>query len=281
MPDNDLGGIGLTVNARRVDKAAGARLANDPLTRLYLEAGLLLLSQELLEPANSDTLWEHPLRILSRNMIVKAAKSMREASATPPGDGSFRDRWPRQSDYVADLIRYSMLPLLWSGELQLADDSRAPLSTGVCFSEVAHEIARQETELVNNGTVAMRLHLVATALAGKYTTVLTALTDVYRMVTDRWQATYGAIFAARRITLRPGISMRELTMMLTALSEGLNKRYLGDSDATELLIDEQHKRTLLGKAALLLVAGAVDPGDGLTVEQQVDNLLGAPESSTD
>jgi hypothetical protein len=66
--------------------------------------------------------------------------------------------------------------------------------------------------------------------------------------------------------------------MLTALSAGLNKRHLGDSESTGPLIDEQTNRTPLGKAAPLLLAGAVDPGDGLTAEQRVDELIGPPEA---
>jgi hypothetical protein len=61
--------------------------------------------------------------------------------------------------------------------------------------------------------------------------------------------------------------------LLTALAEGLNKRYLGDPTAAALLVDEQTRRTLLGKGALLLALGGVDTGDGSSVDQIADKLF--------
>jgi hypothetical protein len=187
MDDDDLSDLGLTVTHRRRDPEAGRRLTTDPLTRAYLDAGVRLLELELLNGGAEDDAWDHPLSTLTRRALVEEIVRGGYRGKTSPGDGSFRDRWPKQANYFADLVRYTMRDEFWSDELELADKSTQPLSTQSRLSSIVHAVAYRDTRLVSDGSAALRFHLLATAMANKYASVLTALTSAYIAVTARWQ----------------------------------------------------------------------------------------------
>jgi hypothetical protein len=71
--------------------------------------------------------------------------------------------------------------------------------------------------------------------------------------------------------LRPGITLDEFTVMLTGMAEGLGLRHIGELGGR--VIDHHHRRALLGKAVNLLIAAAIDPGDGRPIEAVVDELM--------
>jgi hypothetical protein len=60
-------------------------------------------------------------------------------------------------------------------------------------------------------------------------------------------------------------------MMLTGMAQGLSLRHIGA--ASGKVVDHHNRRSVLGKASQILIAGAIDPGDGREVAQVVDELM--------
>lgn len=68
--------------------------------------------------------------------------------------------------------------------------------------------------------------------------------------------------------IRPDISVQEVSDILQALVDGISVRMAADPNAS--LVDHERRRSLLGKAALAIIAACVDSGDGLTLEEFAD-----------
>lgn len=75
--------------------------------------------------------------------------------------------------------------------------------------------------------------------------------------------------AFANLQLRPGITLREITCLLTAVADGLQMRYVADPD---MELDDDGQKSLLGKAVLAFVAACVDSGDGRSLEDLVRDI---------
>ncbi|MGH3622301.1 MAG: hypothetical protein ACRDQ5_10990 [Sciscionella sp.] len=270
--EDDLSDIAYNVRKRRRTAHAGRRLANDPLTRAYLEAGMRILEQEFFEENIAEDNMRRPLSTLTREAVLAEAANGSDPLPIRPGEGSLRDRWEYFSDYIGDLVRYALRGSYWIPHLELAESSVQLLHrSDVSFSAIVHEVAYQSAALGVDST-ASRFRFLVTAMADQNPTVQEALAGVYAKSTNRWKIAYSAILADRGIKLRPGISLDEITMILTAVAEGLGLRMVGDPSAP--ILDHHHRRALLGQAAVAIFAACVDAGDGKHIDQVVDSLSG-------
>ncbi|MGH3915516.1 MAG: hypothetical protein ACRDTC_19230 [Pseudonocardiaceae bacterium] len=94
--------------------------ANNALTRVYLEAGVRLLEGHLfVESAGNDRLESRTFRWLSRGKVIAEVANGPECSLKG-NDGTFRDRWDPFSDYLGDLILYSLRDCQWDARTDLA-----------------------------------------------------------------------------------------------------------------------------------------------------------------
>jgi hypothetical protein len=265
MYDDDLSTV--VRNVHRRTEATSRQLANNPLTRAYLEAGVRLLHREFSEPPGDDR-FLRPLAGLTRQAVIDEVTNGPTELPSRGTVGSFRDRWEYFPDYLSDLARYTLRLRRWSPYNRLAGEAAPELSNGD-FSAAVHEVCFRDMQLVAASTV-LRFRFLASALAEHDERVREAMVSVYHDLTATWTEVCTAAVTGRGLTLRPGFTFEELTTILIALAEGLALRTVGDPAAP--VLDSTHRRALLGKAALALFIGTVDPGDGSSVDQAADRI---------
>ncbi|HEU0087465.1 MAG TPA: hypothetical protein VFQ77_07420 [Pseudonocardiaceae bacterium] len=266
--DDDLGDVLRHLN--RHSRQAQRQLANHPLTRAYLEAGMRLLAEEFFpKPADEDDRPQHRsfLRI-SRDQVIKEVAHGPDDLPHQGNPGSLRDRWPYFSDYLGDLILYALRIDRFGGHLELAEQAADAIGDDT-LSLAAHEIAYRDLNLKIDDT-ATRFHFLVTAFADHDPVVAKALSAVYEELTESWRQVYEKIFQSRGLRLRPGLSLDEFTLIITAVAEGLALRAQGDRSTA--VLDHKRRRSLLGTAALALMIAFVDPGDGQTLEDIADRV---------
>lgn len=264
---DDLTDVVLNVHRRTAE--ATRRLANHPLTRAYLEAGLRILKREFHAgpPGDADRLLR-PLATLTRETVIAEVANGPAELPRQGTVGSFRDRWAYFPDYVSDLTRYILRAERLPWDAALAEQAEPALADGE-FSSAVHEIAFRRMMLAAHSTT-LRFRYSAIALAMQDQRLYEAMSSMYRDVTGVWERLVESVLSRRGLSLRPGVTPRDLAVLLTALNEGLAFRMAGDPNHG--VLDETARRGLLGTAALALFAGSVDSGDGASLEDLVDQL---------
>jgi hypothetical protein len=256
-------------NVHRHNAEATRRLANNPLTRAYLEAGFRILEREFADGhARDDDRLHRPLATLTRETVITEVANGPAELPRQGTVGSFRDRWAYFPDYVSDLTRYVLRTQRMPWDARLAEQAGNALTDGE-FSSAVHEVAFRRTMLSTRSTT-MRFRYSAIALATRDQRLYEPLSSLYEHVTEAWERLIESVLSSRDLRLRPGLTPRDLAMMLTALNEGLALRVA--SDPNHHVFDEASRRSTLGTAALTLFAGAVDTDDGATIEDVVDAL---------
>ncbi|GAB3433207.1 hypothetical protein [Actinophytocola sediminis] len=264
---DDLAGV--VLNVHRSTPEATRRLANHPLTRAYLEAGLRILERELKAgPAGDEDRLLRPLATLTRDTVITEVAGGPAELPRQGTVGSFRDRWAYFPDYVSDLTRYVLRPRRMPWDALLAEQAQDALAAGE-FSAGVHEVAFRRMMMSVHSTT-LRFRYSAVALAMQDQRLYRAMSSMYEDVTGVWQRLVESVLAGRNLTLRPGITARDLAVMLTALNEGLAFRIAGDP--SHQVLDEQTRRGLLGTGALAIVAACVDTGDGASLEDLADQI---------
>lgn len=90
-----------------------------------------------------------------------------------------------------------------------------------------------------------------------------------------WKIIYARFLQSRGLWLRPGTSPADFADLLTAVAEGLALRQLADPNAQVV------ERSLLGKAALALIRGCLEPtntpGSGQSLEKAVEEMVRGSE----
>ncbi|MFD9890965.1 hypothetical protein ACFWY9_16595 [Amycolatopsis sp. NPDC059027] len=246
-------------NVHRRTEAVRSRLANHPLTRAYLEAGVRLLDREFFAAEAPAEGFTRPLSTLTReNVIAEVANGPAELPRHGTL-GSFRDRWAYFPDYLSDLARYTLRIQRWSPH-HLSDQATPALSDGDFVAAVEEIAYRDMASIAGGGATALRFRFLLTALTGQDEQLREAMTSVYRDITTRWATMCESVLTARGLQLRPGVTFEDLTVLLTALAEGLALRVSAEPEAR--ILDHDKRQSVLGVAAMALFAGCVDPGDG-------------------
>jgi len=260
---------GVVLNVHRHNAEATRRLANNPLTRAYLEAGFRILEREFAaDQDRDDDRLLRPLATLTRETVITEVANGPAELPRHGTVGSFRDRWAYFPDYVSDLTRYVLRTQRMPWDARLAEQAGNALTDGG-FSSAVHEVAFRRMKL-STGSTTMRFRYSAVALATRDQRLYEPLSSLYEHVIEAWEGLIESVLSRRDLRLRPGLTPRDLAMMLTALNEGLALR--AASDPNHHVFDESRRRSTLGTAALTLFAGAVDTDDGATIEDVVDAL---------
>jgi hypothetical protein len=202
-------------------------------------------------------------RWLTMKMVIK---EVNRSGGLRGSDGSFRDRWEFRGDYIEDLLVYALWARHWSLSASVAEESREQLTGSGDFVQAIHEVAYQDL-LALIGTPAYKISMIGSATAARDDTAREAMAETYRRVTDSWKTLYEVTLEARDLKLRPGITLLEITDMLTAMADGLGLRIMADPSSE--LINHDSRQSLLGKAALAFVAAFVDVGDDRSLEDLV------------
>jgi len=287
----------IAVNARTRSGRllTGRKLANSPVVRACLESGRLLAELELMGDVGEGHTYR-PLCTLTQKNIANGAKMIfhkaeeepdghiaRALFGTPPNwkkaktkpsVATMKDAWPSLALYLGDLTRYALLERYSLTSGMLDEKTRAELREAAAFSVVVDKVAYQDMKIVYADETSAKFQYLVTGLADFHEQIREALGGIYKHSFDYWREVYASILEARGVSLRPGISLDEFTVVLTGLAQGLSLRHIGAaSDQVLKVIDHENRRSLLGKASQILIAGAIDPGDARDVADVVDELM--------
>jgi hypothetical protein len=291
MYDGPLDDVAINVRTKSRKTSTGLDLANSPVTRAYLEGGRRLAENELLGYVRDQERTFRPLGTLTKKRVIDEAKAIfREARGderiaralygtvpelerptTKPSAGTLRDRWDVLPYYLGDLVRYVLRERYSLTDGMLDETTRAELRETAAFSAAVDKVAYEDMKVVYADETSARFQYLMTGLADFHEEVREALGGVYEHSFGYWRGVYAEILEARGVSLRPGISLDELTMMLTGMAQGLSLRHIGA--ASGKVVDHHNQRSVLGKASQILIAGAIDPGDGREVAEVVDELM--------
>ncbi|MGR6924223.1 TetR/AcrR family transcriptional regulator [[Actinomadura] parvosata] len=245
----------------RQDADASRRaLANDVVTRQYLEAGLRLSVGE--HGADSPSCC---VEVPSQNDIFKQVKQEGQAAGD---EQAFRQRWPSRDDFVLDLLAYAS----WIRHRRLDSAGRAAdlISNVVDPVRGAQEAASQELASILQNP-ATRLSLMATAVAHRFPELKTTTRSAGKAARQQWITIYQEMLAVNELDLRPGVTIDDLADILSVTVEGV--AFLALSAAPQ---ERERLRLTLHKAVLAVLASTVDPGDGLSLEEVLWRRMAVP-----
>lgn len=258
----------------RKTQTARDKLANHPLTREYLDAGLRLITEQFRpEERRTDDRQDGLAKQSAFFDWLSAQKVIDEVErgGTMRGNhGTFEDRWPYKDYYIQDLLSYCLWARHWAREAEVAEEFARPLAVGEDFPQAVHDAAywSYRAQLANAST---RVWLIAAAVSDRYPTIKQALAEVHDEAISTWLPVYQAVVTGRRLRLRPGVTLEDLIEIISALVTGITLR--AGTEPAPSLVDHERRRSLLGTAAIAVLASCIDPGDGRTIEEAIAELI--------
>jgi hypothetical protein len=269
---------------RKVDRRtpfSRSRIANDPVTAAYLAAAMRLIERHFgpgaqrspVDPSDENSLERPLLGFLSQRAVAA------EVSRNPhpfPRVGSvptLRSTWRSHSDFIADLLRFGLWsqyhPARWESDRTAAAIEELIDGAEPDFAQSIHELSYHNL-MIFVARPRFRLRLVAVAAAEGDEVIREALGELYHEALVSWRTVFVEVLRNRGLQLRPGVQPDDFVNMLAAVAEGTAVHAL--SAPSPQVIDHEHRRTLLGTAALALIHGClerVDEADGSSLEQAV------------
>jgi hypothetical protein len=259
------------------------RLANDPVTAAYLAAAVRLIQRHLgpgasrrpADPDDQDSVERPVLGFLSQRAVAA------EVSHNPPPFhrvgrvSTMRERWRHQSAFVADVLRFGL--------------SASHYYSGVREAEVADAVdqivsGQDPVRGIHNlGSLMMarlltspmfRLGLVAAAEAEGDPVIREAISERHGEARPQWRKWCQDFLSSHDLRIRPGITIDDCIVLLSALADGLAMRALADPSTRAL--DNDGQRSLLSMGALALIVGCLqksDRGESRSLELAVSDLL--------
>ena len=167
---------GIVTNLNRARARSRNKLANDELTRAFLDAALSLTVDLFSAPAKDADEERPTMSYLSKPKIVGRVE--RDNKRLAPTEAKFRDRWAAHQNFLADFISYALTARHWSLHIALAKRSEELLTSGQGFSKSVHEIAYEDLMLVLDLPV-YRLQLLAVASSAADSVASKALSSMY------------------------------------------------------------------------------------------------------
>jgi hypothetical protein len=229
MLDDDLSTI-LTNVAADARPATREKIANSAETRAFLEIGLQLLRDDLLDHRGPDLLDEHDAGTrlfagLSQARLIERAAQVAESEERPAmlTVGMFRDRWRYKSRYTEDLIAYLMRP---SGYGQIMAELRAA-ALALPADTPFPELARFVGEAVMAATLRdeqWSLQTIVWVALPNHPRVRRYLKVRYEQWIGAWAETYEELAKRYALELRPGVTWLDVAEMFNAVADGARVR---------------------------------------------------------
>lgn len=258
----------------RRTKLGQARLANDVVTASYLHAGMCLLVRHLGPGGECTCPRQHDRRnllsFLSQRGVTDAVAQNPDPFSQRGTTGMMRDRWASQQDFVADLVNFAMwVENYRPGYRGTRTEVAGKLMGRLDFVQAVHETAYQHTAEGSDLTP-VRLSLALMATCEGDPDITAAISRAYGDYFRSWQGLYREVMSARHLRLRPGLTLSDLTNALSAATDGVILRTIGDPQAD--MLDHARRKSLMGLIALAIIYAFLEPEDdtdGLTLEQAV------------
>jgi hypothetical protein len=191
---------------------------------------------------------------------------------------ALRYRWRSQREFYADIFRFGQWESHYPGAHQdeIADateriihgDDPVRAIRTLCDWDIGRRL----------GTPMSWLGLLAAAQAEGDPHIQAAIAEHHRENEAAWMLYCEEFLKARRLRLRPGITLADCVTLLTALADGLTIRAITDPEATRAG-DQERGHCLLGTGALALITSCAEPDDqsgGRSLAAAAAILMGGP-----
>ena len=253
-----------------------AELAQDPVTAAYLAAAMRLVAEHVGPVAGAGEGGEEAVdrslfSFLSQRAVAGEMTNNPEPFPRVGSVATMRSIWKTQSDFLEDLLNFALETGYYPpsyvearayGAEQLVDETP--------YADAVSELAFRVASVMAEEMMPFRLQLIATACAERNEAVRAALAAKYRRGHAVWRQLYQQIHDERRLRLREGMTLDQLTVILTSLVEGIQLRAI--ADPSDLLRDPATHQSLLGTATLAILNGCVLPVDKSDDQSVVESL---------
>ncbi|HEY3732759.1 MAG TPA: hypothetical protein VGL63_02480 [Streptosporangiaceae bacterium] len=260
------------------------RLANDPVTAAYLAAAVRLIQRHLGPDASRGTADQDERDSIERPVLAFLSQRAvaAEVGRNPPPFhrvgrvSTMRERWRHQSDFVADVLRFTLSASHYYSGVSEADaaDAIDQIVRGQDAVRGIHHLASLMMARLLTSPM-FRLGLIAAAEAEGDPVIREAISERHGEARLLWRKPCEDFLRSRDLRIRPGITIDDCLDLLSALADGLAMRALADPSTRAL--DHDGQRSLLGTGALALIAGCLqgaDRSESRPLEQAVSDLLG-------
>jgi hypothetical protein len=203
-------------------KVTRARLANSPATRDFLEIGLSLLQDDLLEHRGPDFDQGDRSRLfesLSRARILTRAAELDPDEQKLLTVNMFRHRWDRKDRYTEDLISYLFRLSPQRERLKEMERLALAMLNKASLKELAQKLAAAEVDMILVDPI-FNLQTIIQAALPNHPRVREFSEAQHEMLLTGWARLYEQIAVAYGLQLKPGFIWSDIALLFNAVAEG-------------------------------------------------------------
>jgi hypothetical protein len=229
MVDDDLASV-LSNVAADARPATRVKIANSPETRAFLEIGLLLLRDDLLDHRGPDMLADNDAGTrlftgLSQARLIDRSEQQDQQEEHPRmlTIGMFRDRWRYKSRYTEDLIAYLMRPAALEQTVLAVKQAMRALPPDISLPQLIRVMA----DATLAGTLEdpnWSLQTIVWVALPNHPRVREFLKGRYEYWISQWALLYEDVGRRYGMTMRPGYSWLDLAHLLSTVADGARIR---------------------------------------------------------
>ncbi|GAA0914697.1 hypothetical protein [Virgisporangium aurantiacum] len=227
MVDDDLSVclVNVAADARPTTRQ---KIASSPETRAFLDVGLLLLQDDLLDHRGPDLMADHDAGTrlfagLSQARLIERADRDDVGAERPRmlTVGMFRDRWRYKSRYTEDLIAYLFRSAVLDRQMIAVEDISGRLSATTSFEDLIRQLTGTVLDLTLNDPLWSLQTILRVALPNHPRVRETAR---YEQWISKWAEIYDSLAKLYGITLRPEYTWLDVAELFNSVMEGARIR---------------------------------------------------------
>lgn len=210
--------------------ATREKIANSHETRAFLEIGLLLLRDDLLDHRGPDLLDDHDAGTclfagLSQARLIERAEreSVHERRPKMLTVGMFRDRWRYKSRYTEDLISYLFRPAVLEQYMHDLHESAAKLSKEASYPELIRQLADTVMAATVRDPLWSLQNIIWVALPN-HPRIQMFLRTGYERWIAHWASIYEELAGVYGLELGAGYTWLDVAELFNAVANGARVR---------------------------------------------------------
>jgi hypothetical protein len=261
MPEDDLSAV-LTNVAADARPVTRTKIANSPETRAFLDIGLLLLCDDLLDHRGPDLMDDHDAGtrlfagLSQARLIDRAAhEDARREHPRMLTVGMFRDRWRYKSRYTEDLIAYLLRPALVEHTIHDVAEAAEGLPDDLPFAELVRQVVERVMAVTLDDPL-WGLRTVVWVALPNHPRVQMFLKAQYEQWIEYWTQLHETLARRFGLQLRPEYTWHDVAEVFHALAEGARLRARATGSATALSSGDN---VLVGAIHMLLPGLFLNP----------------------
>ena len=264
--DDNLSSV-LTNVAADARPATREKIANSPETRAFLEIGLLLLRDDLLDHRGPDLLDDHDSGTclfagLSQARLIERAdlEGIHDVRPRMLTVGMFRDRWRYKSRYTEDLISYLFRPAILERYMHDMHEVAAKLSKEAPYPELIRQLADTVMVATVQDPLWSLQNIIWVALPN-HPRIQMFLRTGYERWIAHWALIYEELARGYGLELRSLYTWLDVAELFNAVANGARVRARAMGTVSQLSSGDN---VVVGAIQAMLPALFVNASDGLS-----------------